>query len=96
PDSLLFDRILDPAFARDSLIATNYRGQRLSIGLSGFTAFWQRHHLGRDVDLVGLETTISIPPMPLLKTPALQSTAGISHVHIERKTRGWVGVRWTP
>jgi hypothetical protein len=32
----------------------------------------------------------------LVKTPALQLTAGIARVRIERKTRGWVGVRWKP
>jgi hypothetical protein len=94
PDSLLLNRILDPAFERGSLTSATYRGERLSIGLNGLTAFWQRHHLGRDLDVVGLETTSNIPPMPLVKTPALQLTAGIARVRIERKTRGWVGVRW--
>jgi hypothetical protein len=96
PDSLLLDRILDPAFARDSFIASTYRAERLSIGFGGLTAFWQRHRLGRDIDVVGLESVASIPPMPLVKTPALQLTAGIARVRIERKTRGWVGVRWKP
>jgi hypothetical protein len=96
PDSLLLNRILDPAFARGSLTASTYRAERLSIGFGGVTAFWQRHHLGRDIDLLGLETATAIPPMPLVKTPALQLTAGIARVRIERKTRGWVGVRWTP
>ena len=66
------------------------------IGFGGMTAFWQRHYLGRDIDVIGLETATSIPPMPLVKTPALQLTAGIARVRIERKTRGWVGVRWKP
>jgi hypothetical protein len=96
PDSLLLDRILDPAFARGSLAAPTYRAERLSIGFAGVTAFWQRHHLGRDIDLLGLETATAIPAMPLVKTPALQLTAGIARVRIQRKTRGWVGVRWKP
>jgi hypothetical protein len=96
PDSLLLDRILDPAFARGSINATNYRGERLSIAASGLTAFWQRHHLGRDIDLIGLETSTTIPAMPLVKTPALQLTAGIARIRLERKTRGWVAVRWKP
>jgi hypothetical protein len=96
PDSLLFDRILDPAFARGSFTAPAYRAERFSIGLAGVTAFWQRHHLTRDLDLIGLETSASIPAMPLVKTAALQVTAGIARVRIERKTRAWVGVRWKP
>jgi len=96
PDSLLIDRILDPAFARDSYFATTYRAERLSIGMSGVTAFWQRHHLGRDIDVIGLESVTSVPPMPLVKTAALQLTAGIARVRLERKTRGWVSVRWKP
>jgi hypothetical protein len=96
PDSLLLDRVLDPAFARGSLTASTYRGERLSIGFGGVTAFWQRHHLGRNINVLGLETATAIPPMPLVKTPALQLTAGIARVRVERKTRGWVGVRWKP
>jgi hypothetical protein len=96
PDALLLDHILDPAFARGALTASTYRAERLSLGSGGVTAFWQRHHLGRDIDLIGLEAVTAIPPMPLVKTPALQLTAGIARVRIERKTRGWVGVRWKP
>jgi hypothetical protein len=96
PDSLLLDRILDPAFERASFAATTYRGERLSIGFGAITAFWQRHHLDRNLDVLGLETSANIPPMPLVKAPALQLTAGIARVRIDRKTRGWVGVRWKP
>ncbi|HXA20508.1 MAG TPA: hypothetical protein VN380_26245 [Thermoanaerobaculia bacterium] len=96
PDALLIGRILDPALERGSLTAATYRGERLSIGASGLTLFWQRHHLGSDVDLIGIESNISAPPMPLVKTPALQFTAGIAQVRLTRKTRGWVGVRWKP
>ncbi|MEA2344649.1 MAG: hypothetical protein QOF63_2818 [Thermoanaerobaculia bacterium] len=96
PDSLLFDRILDPAFARDSLIASTYRAERLSIELGSLAAFWQRHHLGTDIDLYGVESNFSIPAMPLVKTPALQLTAGVAELRMARKIRGWVGVRWTP
>jgi len=69
---------------------------RMRAGLGGVTAFWQRHRLGRDIDLVGLETATSVPPMPLVKTPALQLTAGVAHVRLTRTTRGTVGVRWKP
>jgi hypothetical protein len=96
PDSLLVARILDPAFERDSFSSPNYRGQRLTIGASTLTAFWQRHHLATDIDLFGVETNASIPAMPLVKTPALQLTAGIAQARMTRKIRGWVGVRWKP
>jgi hypothetical protein len=96
PDSLLLNRILDPAFERSSFTAPTYRAERLSIGFAGTTIFWQRHHLGQNIDAVGLETATAIPAMPLVKTPALQLTAGIARVRLERKTRGWLAVRWRP
>jgi len=96
PNSLLLDRILDPAFKRGSFAASTYRAERLSTGFGALTAFWQRHHLGRDIDVVGVETNTSIAAMPLVKTSALQLTAGIARVRIERKISGWVGLRWKP
>ncbi|MBV8544782.1 MAG: PD40 domain-containing protein, partial [Acidobacteria bacterium] len=96
PDSLLLNRILDPAFERGSLSTSTYRGERLSVGLGRISAFWQRHHLGTDIDLVGLETDVSVPPMPLVKTPGLQLTGGVAQVRLTHKARGWVGVRWRP
>ena len=96
PDSLLIERLLDPAFARDSFSSPTYRGERLSIETSTLTVFWQRHHLGTDIDLFGLETNFSILPMPLVKTPGLELTAGVAQVRVTRKIRGWLGVRWKP
>ncbi|HXH39628.1 MAG TPA: hypothetical protein VNN08_13435 [Thermoanaerobaculia bacterium] len=96
PDSLLIDRILDPALERGTLTGANYRGERLSIASSGLTAFWQRHHLGGDVDLIGIESRASVPAIPLVKTPALQLTAGVARVRIARKTRAWLALRWQP
>ncbi|HEX7678881.1 MAG TPA: hypothetical protein VF713_12200 [Thermoanaerobaculia bacterium] len=96
PDSLLIGRILDPALERGSFTSATYRGERLSIGASGLTVFWQRHHLSSDVDLIGLESNISVPPMPLVKTPALQLIAGVAQVRLTSKTRGWLAVRWKP
>jgi hypothetical protein len=96
PDSLLLDRILDPAFARGALSAPTYRAERVSLGTGVITVFWQRHRFGRDIDVIGLETVTSIPPMPLVETPALQLTAGVARLRRDRKTRGWVGVRWKP
>lgn len=96
PDSLLIHRVLDPAFERGAITTKTYRGGCLTIGTSSLAAFWQRHHLGCDIVLFGIETTAVIPPMPLVKTPRLQLTAGVARVKATSKTRGWVAVRWKP
>ena len=96
PDSLLIARVLDPALERDSATGKSYRSERLSIGTSGVTLFWQRHHLGSDTDLLGVESSMSVPPMPIVKTPALQLTGGIARVRLTRKTRAWLTMRWRP
>ncbi len=96
PDSLMITRVLDPALERDSMIGKSYRAERLSIGASGVTLFWQRHHLGRDIDLLGIESSVTVPPMPIVKTPALQLSGGIAQVRATRKTRGWLTMRWRP
>ena len=100
PDSLLIGRILDPALARGTLDGTSYRGERLFIGSSGVTAFWQRHHLGNDnaldIDLIGIESSIDVPPLPLLKTPGLQLTGGVARVGVAARTRAWLAIRWSP
>ena len=96
PDSLLIARILDPALERDSVTGKSYRQERLSIGRSELSLFWQRHHLGSDTDLLGIESSMSVPPMPIVKTPALQLTGGVARVHATRKTRAWLTMRWRP
>lgn len=100
PDSLLIARVLDPALERSTLAGSRYRGERLFIGSSGVSVFWQRHHLGGDIDLdidlIGIESNISIPPLPLLKTPGFQLTGGVARVGVARKTRAWLAIRWTP
>ncbi|MDP9361334.1 MAG: hypothetical protein M3P29_07785 [Acidobacteriota bacterium] len=100
PDSLLIARILDPALERGTVTGSRYRGERLFIGSSGVSAFWQRHHLGSDIDLdidlIGIESCISVPPLPLLKTPGLQLTGGVARVRVAGRTRAWLAIRWTP
>jgi hypothetical protein len=96
PDSLLIARILDPALERGSLAGSSYRGERLFIGSSGVSAFWQRHHAGNDIDLIGIESSIAVPPLPLLKTPGLQLTGGVARVRVAGKTRAWLAIRWMP
>jgi hypothetical protein len=96
PNSLLIDRILDPALERGTLTGASYRGERLSIASSGLTAFWQRHHLGSNVDVIGIESSASVPAMPLVKTPALELTVGVAQVRVVRKIRAWLALRWQP
>ena len=100
PDSLLIARILDPALERGALTGGTYRGERLFVGSSGLSAFWQRHHLGNDIDLdidlIGIESSIAVPPLPLLKTPGLQLTGGVARVRIAGRTRAWLTIRWMP
>jgi hypothetical protein len=96
PDSLLIARVLDPALERDSMIGKSYRQERISIGASGVTLFWQRHHLGSDVDLLGIESSVTVPPMPIVKTPGLQVSGGVARVQLTHKTRAWLTMRWRP
>jgi hypothetical protein len=96
PDSLLIARILDPALDRGTLAGSSYRGERLFISASGLSVFWQRHHLGTDVDLAGIESSIFVPPIPLVKTPGLRLTGGVARVGVTHKTRAWLAIRWMP
>ena len=96
PDSLLLARILDPALDRDTLAAERYRGERLELQAGALTAFWQRHRADRTVDVVGLETAIAGPPMPLVKAAAVELIVGVARVRPERKTRAWIALRWQP
>jgi WD40-like Beta Propeller Repeat len=100
PDSLLIARILDPALERDTLAGSRYRGERLFIGLSGVSVFWQRHHAGSnsdlDINLIGIESSIDVPPLPLLKTPGLQVNGGVARVRVAGRTRAWLAIRWMP
>lgn len=96
PDALLVARVLDPALDRDSAFASNYRGERLEVASGAITAFWQRHHAGLDLDVVGVETSFSSPPLPLLETAGLDLTAGIARVRQDKKTRAWLALRWRP
>jgi hypothetical protein len=96
PDSLQIARVLDPALERDSMIGKSYRQERLSIETAGVSLFWQRHHLGADVDLLGISSSVAVPPMPIVKTPALLISGGIARVQVTHKTRAWLTMRWRP
>lgn len=96
PESLFIGRILDPALPRDFDFAEHYRGARVAIVSGPVSLFAQRHHTDRDLDVFGLEATLSRDPTPLVKAAGLDVTAGVARVRQERATRGWLALRWRP
>ena len=96
PESLFIGRILDPALPRDFDFAEHYRGARVAIVSGPVSLFAQRHHTTRDLDVFGLEATLSRDPTPLVKAAGLDVTAGVARVRQERATRGWLALRWRP
>ena len=96
PESLFIGRILDPALPRDFDFAEHYRGARVAIVSGPLSLFAQRHHTNRDLDVVGLDATLSRDPTPLVKAAGLDVTAGVARVRQERATRGWLALRWRP
>ncbi len=96
PESLFIGRILDPALPRDFDFAEHYRGARVAIVSGPISLFAQRHHTNRDLDVFGLEATLSRDPTPLVKAAGLDVTAGVARVRQERATRGWLALRWRP
>ena len=94
PDSLLIERVLDPALPPAFATMRSYRGARLEITTGGLTAFWQRHSGGLNVR--GIEASMHTPPIPLLGTAALDLTAGAARVDRLRGTKGWINLRWRP
>jgi len=93
-DSVLLERVLDPALPLKFAEVRRYRGARGEVTLSGFTAFWQRH--SDNVTVRGIEWTTHSPPIPLLGLPALDLTAGAARVSGIRGTKGWLALRWRP
>jgi hypothetical protein len=96
PESLFIGRILDPALPRDFDFAEHYRGMRAAIVSGPISLFVQRHHTNGDLDVFGLEATLSRDPTPLVKAAGLDVTVGVARVRQERATRGWLALRWRP
>ena len=94
PDSLLVERVLDPALPDGFAEIRRYRGARGEVTLSGITAFWQRH--SEQITVRGLQVSTHSPPVPLLGLPALELTAGAARVRGTRGTKGWLALRWRP
>jgi hypothetical protein len=99
PDSLLIERVLEPALPIAFASASRYRGARGEVSLSGLTAFWQRHDVGSNfsrIDVRGLELSLRSQPVPLLRLPAFDLTAGAARVTDVRGVKGWLALRWRP
>ncbi|HEY8848974.1 MAG TPA: hypothetical protein VIO12_06755, partial [Thermoanaerobaculia bacterium] len=96
PDALLIGRVVDPALPIAFGSASHYRGARGEVNLSGLTAFWQRHDVGHTVDVRGIELALRSQPVPLLRLPAFELTAGAARVTDIRGVKGWLALRWRP
>ena len=95
PQSLIAQRIIDPALAPSTLIGERYSGGRVEIGSGLVTAFYQQHRVGgQHLGYPGLEVTMQSPPITWIKTPAFDLTLGAARV--EGKSRWWAGIRYRP
>ena len=94
PDSILIERIIDPALPPAFAHVRAYRGARLEVSAGGLTAFWQRH--SGDLNIRGVEVSLHTPPVPLLGLAAFDLTAGAARVDRLRGTKGWINLRWRP
>jgi len=93
-ESILLERVLEPALPLKFADVRHYRGARGEFTLSSLTAFWQRH--SSNLTVRGIEWTSHTPPIPLLGLPALDMTAGAARVSGIRGTKGWLALRWRP
>jgi WD40-like Beta Propeller Repeat len=95
PQSLVAQRIIDPALALSPLIGDRYNGGRVEVGSGYVTAFYQQHRIdGQRLGYPGVEITMQSPPITWIKTPAFDLTIGAARV--EGKSRWWAGLRYRP
>ena len=94
PLSAVANRVLDPALDPATLRGARYTGVRADLSLAGITLFYRQHRMNERLNVEGVEVARRMPAMPLLKSPALDLTAGVARV--EHRTRGWIGVRLSP
>ena len=95
PQSLVAQRIIDPALALSPLTGDRYNGGRVEIGSGMVTAFYQQHRIdGQRIGYPGIEITMQSPPITWIKTPAFDLTIGAARV--EGKSRWWAGLRYRP
>lgn len=100
PRSAYSNTVLDGALPIATLSGDGYSGWRIETSASAVTAFYQRHEVsGSRLSLAGLELTLNSEPLPIVKFPGLDFTAGVAHVFdapLEGDTRWWIGMRWRP
>jgi Tol biopolymer transport system component len=106
PRSAYALRVLDPALPVAVLAGDRYDGWRIETSLPSLplTAFYQRHDLGsRSVSLAGAMVRVDSDPLPVLKTPGLELTAGVARVldapedvELRGETKWWLAMRWRP
>ena len=99
PRSALATRVFDPALPPRTLTGDDYDGWRVDL-LTPFlpmTAFYQRHDVGTlDLSVAGLELALGSEPLPILKFPGVDFTAGVARLIDLDETKWWLGIRWRP
>lgn len=99
PHSAIANRVLDPALAPSTLTGRHYSGFQTDASLGGATFFYRQHRLDAHLALAGVEIARSMPPMPVLKMPAMDFTIGAARILSEplrNRTRWWIAVRLQP
>jgi hypothetical protein len=101
PDSAMSSRIFDPALPAVFLTGKRYDGTRFeaTTPMLPVTLFYQVHRtdLARSA-LAGIEARLNSAPIPLLRIPGMDVTAGVARTLDEprHRTRAWLAMRWRP
>lgn len=102
PRSAYALRVLDPALPVAIASGDEYDGYRFETTVPGipFMLFYQRHELGAaNLSLVGAEASLHSDPLPILKSPGLDLTAGVARIldePLRGQTKWWLAMRWRP
>ena len=107
PSIVAAGRVFEPALQEGALTGTAYEGERVALDLPGLPLqpFWARHRveLARGwsdwLALAGLDVTLRLPPLALVRLPALDLRLGGAYVLDEpyrNDVRGWVALTYRP
>jgi hypothetical protein len=100
PQSLVTQRILDPALPQVLLSGRRYDGWRAEVAQGYLTAFYRRHSIGgHKVAITGIEATVRSEAIPIVKAAGFEAMIGAGRIldqPLRGKTRWWLGVRWRP
>ncbi len=102
PPSAIPNRVFDPALPLGRLSGRRYDGARIeaTLPILPATAFYQRHRTERaTLALAGLQMNLASAPLPVLRLPALDFTAGVARIldePLHNRTEWWIGMRWRP